>query len=132
GTGRGHRRHAAAVLGRLGPAARPALPGLRELAASGDGWARTTAACAVWRTAGEPEQFLPVLRSAWVEHPRTRRTIAECVSALGPAGAPLHDALRAELAAPRRHRSDSGGHGIREDLALLRVCWEALAGQGYP
>ena len=131
GTGSGHRRHAAAVLGRLGPAARPALPGLRELAASGDAWARTTAACAVWRTAGEPERFLPVLRSAWVEHPRTRRTIAECVSALGPAGAPLHDVLRAELAAPRRHRSDFGGHGIREDLALLRVCREALAGQGY-
>ncbi|MFJ8050560.1 HEAT repeat domain-containing protein [Streptomyces luteogriseus] len=131
-TGSGHRRHAAAVLGRLGPAARPALPGLREMAATGDAWTRTAAACAVWRTAGEPEQCLPVLRSAWVEHPRTRRPIAECVSVLGPAGAPLHDVLRAELAAPRRHRSDSGGHGLREDLALLRVCREALAGQGYP
>ncbi|MFJ3509297.1 HEAT repeat domain-containing protein [Streptomyces luteogriseus] len=132
GAGAGHRRHAAAVLGRLGPAARPALPGLRELAASGDAWARTTAACAVWRTAGDPERFLPVLRSAWVEHPRTRRTIAECVVALGPTGAPLHEVLRAELAAPRRHRSDAGVHGIREDLALLRGCREALAGQGRP
>ncbi|WMD07096.1 HEAT repeat domain-containing protein [Streptomyces sp. FXY-T5] len=128
----GHRLHAAAVLGRLGPAARPALPGLRELAASDDAWARTTAACAVWRTAGEAERLLPVLRSAWVEHPRTRRTIAECVLALGPAGAPLHEALRAELAAPRRHRGDAGVHGIREDLALLRVCREALAGPGRP
>ncbi|MCX3290349.1 HEAT repeat domain-containing protein [Streptomyces sp. NEAU-H22] len=128
----GHRLHAAAVLGRLGPAARPALPGLRELAASDDAWARTTAACAVWRTAGEAERLLPVLRSAWVERPRTRRTIAECVLALGPAGAPLHEALRAELAAPRRHRGDAGVHGIREDLALLRVCREALAGPGRP
>ncbi|MFJ4359801.1 HEAT repeat domain-containing protein [Streptomyces massasporeus] len=131
-TGSGQRPHAAAVLGRLGAAARPALPGLREMAASGDAWARATAACAVWRTAGEPEGFLPVLRSAWVEHPRTRSTIAECVAALGPAGAPLHDVVRAELAAPQRHRSDYGGHRIGEDLALLRTCREALAGQGHP
>ncbi|QCD54413.1 HEAT repeat domain-containing protein [Streptomyces hawaiiensis] len=130
GTGAGRRRRAAAALGRLGRAARPALPGLRELAGSGDAWARATAACAVWRTTGEPEHFLPVLRSTWVEHPRTRRTIAECASALGPAGAPLHDMLRAELASPRRHRTDSGGHGIHEDLGLLRACREALAGRG--
>ncbi|MFF9118074.1 HEAT repeat domain-containing protein [Streptomyces massasporeus] len=130
--GSGHRRHAAAVAGRMGPAARPALPELREMAASGDAWERATAACAVWRTAGEPERFLPVLRSAWREHPRTRTTIAECVAALGPAGAPLHDVLRAELAAPRRHRGELGEHRIREDLALLRTCREALAGQGNP
>ncbi|MFE7899260.1 HEAT repeat domain-containing protein [Streptomyces sp. NPDC057424] len=130
GSGSGRRRRAAAVLGRLGPAARPALPGLRELAGSGDAWGRATAACAVWRTTGEPERFLPSLRSTWAEHPRTRRTIVECVSALGPAGAPLHDALRAELASPRRHRTDPGGYGIHEDLGLLRVCREALAGQG--
>jgi hypothetical protein len=130
GTRSGRRRRAAAVLGRLGPAARPALPELREMAGSGDAWARATAACAVWRTTGEPERFLPVLRSTWAEHPHTRRTIAECVSALGPAGAPLHDVLRVELASPRRHRTDSGGHGIHEDLGLLRACREALAGQG--
>ncbi|MFF8012309.1 HEAT repeat domain-containing protein [Streptomyces sp. NPDC007929] len=130
-TGSGRRRHAAAVLGRLGPAARTALPGLRELAASGDPGTRATAACAVWRAAGEPERFLPVLRSTWAEHPRTRTTIAECVAALGPSGAPLHEVLRAELAAPRRHRGDLGGHGIRDDLVLLRTCREALAGHAY-
>ncbi|MFE8961589.1 HEAT repeat domain-containing protein [Streptomyces iakyrus] len=125
------RRRAAAVLGRLGPAARPALPGLREAAGSGDAWARATAACAVWRTTGEPEGFLALLRSTWARHPRTRRTIAAHVSALGPAGTPLHDVLRAELADPRRHRPDSGGQGIREDLGLLRECREALAGRPY-
>jgi hypothetical protein len=125
------RRRAAAVLGRLGPAARPALPGLRGMAGSGDAWARATAACAVWRATGEPEGFLPVLRSTWTEHPRTRRTIAASVAALGPAGTPLHDVLRAELASPRRHRPDSGGYGIREDLDLLRMCREALAGQAH-
>ncbi|PTH86186.1 PBS lyase [Streptomyces sp. A244] len=125
------RRRAAAVLGRLGPAARPALPGLREAAGSGDAWARATAACAVWRTTGEPEGFLPLLRSTWAQHPHTRATIAAHVSALGPAGTPLHDVLRAELAAPRRHRPDSGARGIREDLALLRECREALAGRTH-
>ncbi|GGX01659.1 HEAT repeat domain-containing protein [Streptomyces lomondensis] len=126
-----HRRAAAAdVLGRLGPAARPGLPGLRRMTGSGDARERATAACAVWRTAGEPEQVLPVLRSAWTEHPRTRTTIAECVAALGPAGAPLHDLLRAELASPRRHLADSGGSGIHADLGLVRVCREALAGEG--
>uniref|UniRef100_UPI0031DF7F39 HEAT repeat domain-containing protein n=1 Tax=Streptomyces hawaiiensis TaxID=67305 RepID=UPI0031DF7F39 len=130
-TDSGRRRRAAAVLGRLGPAARPALPGLRELADRGDAPARATAACAVWRATGEPERFLPVLRSVWRDHPRTRATIAECVSALGPSGAPLHDLLRAELASPLRHRTDAGGNGIREDLTLLRVCGRALAGAGH-
>ncbi|MFF7893172.1 HEAT repeat domain-containing protein [Streptomyces sp. NPDC007907] len=130
-SGSGRRHRAAAVLGRLGPAARPALPGLRALADRGDEPARVTAACAVWRATGEPERFLPSLRSAWAEHPCTRATIAECVSALGPAGAPLHDVLRAELASARRHRPGAGGSGIREDLALLRVCREAVAGPGH-
>ncbi|MER7480652.1 HEAT repeat domain-containing protein [Streptomyces sp. NPDC126510] len=129
--GGGRRRRAAAVLGRLGPAARPALPGLRELAERGDPRTRATAACAVWRTTGDPERFLPALRSAWREHPRTRATIAACVSALGPAGAPLHDLLRTELASPLRHRTDAGGNGIREDLTLLRACAQALAGAGH-
>ncbi|WP_053668482.1 hypothetical protein [Streptomyces sp. NRRL B-1140] len=128
--GSGGRRRAAAVLGRLGPVARQALPGLRDLADRGDARARATAVCAVWRMTGQPERFLPVLRSVWREHPRTRATIAACVSVLGPAGAPLHDLLRAELASPLRHRTGAGGNGIREDLALLRVCGQALAGAG--
>ncbi|WP_030893950.1 hypothetical protein [Streptomyces sp. NRRL S-474] len=131
-TERGRRRRAAAgLLGRLGPAARPALPGLRRMTGSGDALERAVAACAVWRITGEPEkQVLPVLRSAWAEHPRTRTTIAGCVKALGPTGAPLHDLLRAELRSPRRHRADAEGHGpqdIHADEVLLRTCRAALA-----
>ncbi|MFB7927972.1 HEAT repeat domain-containing protein [Streptomyces sp. NPDC056039] len=132
-----HRRAAAAdALARLGPAARPALPGLRRTAGSGSGAVRqrATAACAVWRIAGEPEQFLPLLRSAWAEDPRTRTTVAGCVAALGPAGAPLHDLLRAELASLRRHRADArgyGSHDIHEDEGLLRLCRGAPAGAGH-
>jgi HEAT repeat protein len=132
GSHRQRRAAAADVLGRLGPAGRPALPGLRRMAGSGAVRERAAAACALWRIAGEPEQVLPVLRSAWVEDPRTRTTVAGCVAALGPTGAPLHDLLRAELASPRRHRADSGGYGshdVHEDEGLLRVCREVLAGE---
>ncbi|MFF7311255.1 HEAT repeat domain-containing protein [Streptomyces sp. NPDC008137] len=135
-TGGDPRRRAAAAdaLARLGPAARPALPGLRRTAGSGAVGHRATAACAVWRIAGEPEQFLSLLRSAWAQDPRTRTTVAGCAAALGPSGAPLHDLLRAELASPRRHRADVRGYGvhdIREDEGLLRVCRGVLAGAGH-
>ncbi|MFD6168626.1 HEAT repeat domain-containing protein [Streptomyces coeruleorubidus] len=135
--GRGRHRPAAAadVLGRLGPAARTALPALRRMTGSGEASERASAACAVWRITGEPEQeqVLPVLRTAWAEHPHTRTAIAGCVAALGPTGAPLHDLLRAELTSSRRHRADSGGcdsHGIHEDEGLLRMCRGALSREG--
>ncbi|CAL9369120.1 HEAT repeat domain-containing protein [Streptomyces sp. enrichment culture] len=128
GSGRHHRAAAANALARLGPAAAPALPELLRLTGSAEPGERVSAACAVWRVAGDGERVSPVLRPAWAEQPRTRAAIAGCVAALGPAGTPLHDLLRTELAAPRRHRTDAGGQGIQADLALLRVCREALAG----
>ncbi|WP_338775970.1 hypothetical protein [Streptomyces sp. DG1A-41] len=126
---------AADVLGRLGQAARTAMPGLRRMTGSGAASERVAAACAVWRITGQPDgdQVLPVLRSAWVEHPRTRTTIAGCVAALGPRGAPLHDLLRAELTSPRRHHAAAGGyagHDVHEDEELLRVCRGALGREG--
>ncbi|MER7404556.1 HEAT repeat domain-containing protein [Streptomyces sp. NPDC000070] len=135
GSGRYRPAATADVLGRLGPAARAALPGLRRMTGSGEASERAAAACAVWRITGDPEreQVLPVLRAAWAEHPRTRTTIAGCLAALGPTGAPLHDLLRAELTSPRRHLADSGGcygHDIRADEELLRLCREALGREG--
>ncbi|MDN0196510.1 HEAT repeat domain-containing protein [Streptomyces sp. S.PNR 29] len=127
----GHQRgRAAEVLARLGPSARPALPGLRGLAGSGSVSERTAAACALWRIGQDPDPAIPVLRSAWAEHPQTRGSIAACVATMGPAGAPLHDLLRSELAAARRHQADSGGYGshdIHEDERLLRDCRRAVA-----
>ncbi|MCT9083200.1 HEAT repeat domain-containing protein, partial [Streptomyces fulvoviolaceus] len=124
------RRAAAEVLARLGPAARPALPGLRRMAQAGDPWERTSAACALWRISGDPDLAVPVLRAAWVDHPHTRRTIAACLTVPGLDGAPLHDLLRAELAASRRHlASSSGGYGshdVLDDEQLLRACREIL------
>ncbi|WP_328505036.1 HEAT repeat domain-containing protein [Streptomyces sp. NBC_00457] len=125
------RRAAADVLARLGPAARPALAGVRPMTESDSVWERTSAACAIWRITGVPDPVLAVLRSVWAEHPYTRLTVAECVAAMGPTGAPLHDLLRAELASVRRHQVHSdtyGGQDLVDDERLLRVCRGVLGG----
>ncbi|MEU2623125.1 HEAT repeat domain-containing protein [Streptomyces sp. NPDC007157] len=125
-------RTAAEQLGRLGPAAREALPALRGLAGSGRVWERTAAAQAWWRIDGDPDPVLPVLRAAWAENPYARGAIAECLAELGPAGAPLRDLLTAELAAARRHTVRPGGYGshdIARDERLLANCRTALASQ---
>ncbi|WP_328745094.1 HEAT repeat domain-containing protein [Streptomyces sp. NBC_00285] len=125
---------AAELLARLGPAAGPALPGLRRMLRTGEPWARVSAASAVWRIGGDEDLAAPVLRAAWTENPSTRRTVTACLAALGPAGAPLHDLLRAELAARRRHlASPSDGHvshDVLGDEQLLQACGEALAPAG--
>ncbi|MFJ7150204.1 HEAT repeat domain-containing protein [Streptomyces sp. NPDC100445] len=97
------RRHAVHALGRLGPAARPALPGLRRLVRSGTAAERAAAACALWRVTADPGHARPVFRNLWVADPRTRLPIARCLTAMGPAAAPLRDLVTSELAAPRRH-----------------------------
>ncbi|WP_030651113.1 MULTISPECIES: PBS lyase [Streptomyces] len=125
------RRAAARQLGRLGPAARPALPGLRRLARSGPVRERIPAACALWRVTGDAEPVRPVFRSAWTAAPRTRGPIARCLTTMGPAAAPLRDLITAELTHPRRHTAHEGAYGsrdIRDDEELLKRCREVLAG----
>ncbi|MET9012534.1 HEAT repeat domain-containing protein [Streptomyces olivaceoviridis] len=125
------RRAAVRQLGRLGPAARPALPELRRLARSGPVRERILAACALWRVAGDPEPVRPVFRSAWTADPRTRGPIARCLTTMGPAAGPLRDLITAELTHPRRHTAPGGAYGRRDipdDEELLRRCREVLAG----
>ncbi|MFE9354639.1 HEAT repeat domain-containing protein [Streptomyces olivaceoviridis] len=125
------RRAAVRQLGRLGPAARPALPELRRLARSGPVRERIPAACALWRVAGDPEPVRPVFRSAWTADPRTRGPIARCLTTMGPAAGPLRDLITAELTHPRRHTAPGGAYGRRDipdDEELLRRCREVLAG----
>ncbi|MFD4553657.1 HEAT repeat domain-containing protein [Streptomyces sp. NPDC058469] len=126
-----HRRRAAAeALARLGSSARDALPGLSRMVEAECARERTVGACALWRVTGEVERVLPVLRSAWVEHPGVRGVVAACLVDMGAAGAPLHDLVEAELAASRRHLVRSGGHGsqdVLEDERLLEVCREVRA-----
>ncbi|MDH6520856.1 hypothetical protein M2163_002161 [Streptomyces sp. SAI-135] len=128
------RRVAAGVLGRLGPKAGGALPEVRRMLLAEDPWERVSAACAVWRISGDGELAAPVLRTAWRERPYTRRAVTACLAALGPAGAPLHDLLRAELAARRRHLASPsrgyGSHDVLDDERLVRACREVLAAAG--
>ncbi|MFJ8019081.1 HEAT repeat domain-containing protein [Streptomyces sp. NPDC096311] len=127
--GQFHARNAAEALGRLGPAARSALPALRGMADSGTVWPRASAAGALWDIAGDPGPVLPALRSAWEQNAHTRILLAGCLTRMGPAGAPAHDLLRTELAMPRRHQARAGTYGsdnIGEDEQLLRACRAAL------
>ncbi|MGW3465304.1 HEAT repeat domain-containing protein, partial [Streptomyces olivaceoviridis] len=124
------RRAAVRQLGRLGPAARPALPELRRLARSGPVRERIPAACALWRVAGDPEPVRTVFRSAWTADPRTRGPIARCLTTMGPAAGPLRDLITAELTHPRRHTAPGRAYGRRDipdDEELLRRCREVLA-----
>ncbi|WP_406129904.1 HEAT repeat domain-containing protein [Streptomyces sp. NBC_00989] len=127
-----HRRRAAAeVLARLGSSARDAVPGLARMVEAGCVWERAVGAGALWRVTGEVDGVLPVLRSAWGERPGVRGVVAACLVDMGAAGAPLHDLVEAELAAPRRHLARSGGYGgqdVLEDERLLAVCREVSAG----
>ncbi|NUS29838.1 MAG: hypothetical protein HOV92_37250 [Streptomyces sp.] len=124
-------RGATEVLARLGPEAAPAVHGLRRETEAPHVWMRTPAACALWRIGGEAESelVLPLLRSTWARTPELRRPIAECVAAMGPAGAPLHDLLRAELAAPQRYMAPCGGYAplaVLSDERLLEICRSTL------
>ncbi|MFI9803904.1 HEAT repeat domain-containing protein [Streptomyces sp. NPDC052301] len=125
------RRLAGRQLGRLGPAAVPALPELGEAARSGPALERASAACALWRVGADPEPVLPVFRAAWTEDPRTRGPVARCLTTMGSAAAPLRDLVAGERSAVRRHTAREGGYGSRdipEDEALSRACGEVLAG----
>ncbi|WP_053712368.1 PBS lyase [Streptomyces sp. NRRL B-3648] len=125
------RRTAVRQLARLGPAARAALPGLLRLAGRGPVRERVPAAYALWRIDGDPGPVLPVFRTAWTADPRTRVPLARCLTALGPAAAPLRDLVAAELACPRRHTADEGTYGERgipDDEELLRMCRGLPAG----
>ncbi|MDV9171819.1 HEAT repeat domain-containing protein [Streptomyces sp. W16] len=125
------RRVAAEVLARVGGSARVASDGPARMVESECVEERVAGAWALWRVTGDAERVLPVLRSAWSEHPCVRGAVAACLVGMGAAGAPLHDLVEAELAAPRRHLARAGGHGsqdVLEDERLLEACREVAAG----
>ncbi|MEU6668408.1 HEAT repeat domain-containing protein [Streptomyces sp. NPDC046727] len=131
----GARRSAVRQLGRMGPAARTALPELRRLVRSGPVRERVPVARALWRIGGDPDPVRPVLRAAWAADPRTRVPIARCLITMGPAAAPLHDLITTELTRPRRHTSRAGAYGHRDipdDEELVRMCGEVLAELASP
>lgn len=128
GEGPGQPWAAADVLARMGPVAEPAVDGLRRRIGASHLWERKSVACALWRITGDTELALPVLRDVWARSVHTRVPVAECVAAMGPEGVALHDLLRTELAAPRRHTAPEGHgtHDVFTDERLLDACRETL------
>lgn len=112
------------VLGRLGPAAKVALPRLRERLTQGNPWHRVHAAVAIWDIGGAAQApvVLDTLLQAWQENFATGNTVAACLRRMGPAAAPALPLIRAELARPERR----GRYGavdtdeqLRRDLAAV-------------
>jgi hypothetical protein len=121
---------AAGMLTDLGPAGAALVPRLRPLLAAPVMWVRLHAAVALWNATGDTDSALPVLTGAWAENRHTRRTVARCLAAIGPAAATAVPLLRAELAEPRRHNASATGWStgqVRDDEELLHACVAALA-----
>ncbi|WP_369173961.1 HEAT repeat domain-containing protein [Streptomyces sp. R28] len=113
----------------LGPAAAPLAPRLRELLATRD--AHTDVIVALWKTARDVDEVLPMLLDKWTASPGARPTAAACLIEMGPAAAPALPLIREELSSPRRHSNvsradDSSATNTRYDVAadegLLRDC----------
>ncbi|MFE6622660.1 HEAT repeat domain-containing protein [Streptomyces sp. NPDC057740] len=118
----------------LGPVAAPLAPRLRQLLAAHD--RHMDVIVALWKTAGDAEEVLPMLLDKWTAFPGTRPTVTACLLEMGPAAAPALPLIRAELASPRRHTNDrrdddrsalSMRHDVAADEGLLRDCRRLLA-----
>ncbi|MCX0247854.1 HEAT repeat domain-containing protein [Streptomyces drozdowiczii] len=117
---------AAAVLGRIGPAAAPALPRLRKMLTAGYEWTRVYAAAALWDIAGAAEASVVVetLLTAWAENDSTSNHVLACLNRMGPAARPALPRVRKELTLLRR----SGRfRSIPHDEDLLTACRSVTA-----
>ncbi|MDX3186445.1 HEAT repeat domain-containing protein [Streptomyces sp. ME02-7008A-1] len=117
-----HRHHEVAdVLGRIGPAAAPALPRLRKMLTADHVWTRVHAAAALWDIGGDADApiVLETLLAAWAENDSTSNHVLACLSRMGPAARPALPRIREELTLLRR----SGRfHSITNDEELLAAC----------
>ncbi|MEU2346349.1 HEAT repeat domain-containing protein [Streptomyces sp. NPDC013082] len=122
-----HEHHEAAkALGRIGPAAAPALPRLREMLDAGYEWTRVHAAAALWDIGGDAEACAVVetLLAAWAENDSTSNNVLACLHRMGPAARPAFPRVREELALLRR----SGRfRTIANDEELLDACRSTLS-----
>ncbi|MFF9343227.1 HEAT repeat domain-containing protein [Streptomyces sp. NPDC014773] len=93
------REAAARTLGAFGPAAREAVPDLRELLGADSATVATTAARALWAVEGDAEAVVPVL-VRWLRPGASgadRCAAAQALGAIGPAAAGAARALRPGL-----------------------------------
>ncbi|MBZ3905148.1 MULTISPECIES: HEAT repeat domain-containing protein [Streptomyces] len=124
--GRYESRLALRLIGSLGPAATPLAD---ELRARDRG---VEEAVALWKVTGDPAEALPAFLHHWTTTPMARPRIAVCLTEMGPAAAPALPLIRAELASPRRHRTDNSSMtaaasvnirgDVTEDEDLLAAC----------
>ncbi|MFE9240529.1 HEAT repeat domain-containing protein [Streptomyces sp. NPDC007007] len=112
---------AAAVLGRIGSAAAPALPRLRKMLTAGYEWTRVYAAAALWDISGDAEApaVVETLLAAWAENDSTSNHVLACLNRMGTAARPALPRVREELTLLRR----SGRfRDIPNDENLLTAC----------
>ncbi|WP_200301242.1 HEAT repeat domain-containing protein [Streptomyces adelaidensis] len=128
-------RHLAVrLIGSLGPAAGPLIPDLRA------GERGVEEAIALWKVTGEADEALPTFLRRWTADPTARPKIAACLAEMGTAAAPALPLVRAELASPRRHRTDNSSMtagasvnmrgDVTSDEELLRDCRRIVAEPG--
>ena len=117
-----HQHHKVAdVLGRIGPAASPALPRLRKMLRADYAWTRVHAAAALWDIGGDAEAPVVVetLLVAWAENDSTSNHVLACLNRMGPAVRPALPRIREELTLLRR----SGRfRSVTNDEELLDAC----------
>ncbi|MFB8112328.1 HEAT repeat domain-containing protein [[Kitasatospora] papulosa] len=123
-----HRHHEVAdVLGRIGPAAAPALPRLRKMLTTDHAWTRVHAAAALWDIGGDADApiVLETLLAAWAENDSTSNHVLACLSRMGPAARPVLPRIREELTLLRR----SGRfRSVTNDEELQAACRSTTPG----
>ncbi|MFF2520598.1 HEAT repeat domain-containing protein [Streptomyces liangshanensis] len=117
---------AAEVLGRIGPAAAPALPRLRQMLTAGYEWTRVHAATALWDIGGVAEgpDVFRILLDAWEENDATANHVLACLDRMGEIARPALPRIRTELSLARH-----GGRfrSIACDEELRSTCLAVLA-----
>ncbi|WP_318212265.1 HEAT repeat domain-containing protein [Streptomyces sp. SJL17-1] len=127
------------LAGRIGPAAAPVLPRLRQIldeqlaqntrnehtgsSVLNDWWTLIRVASALWDIDGadQADTVLPVLLDAWKNNDASAHAVIACLDRMGPAARPALPQIQAALAQP--HRYDQRWIGaVSLDLEIERTC----------
>jgi hypothetical protein len=121
--------NAAITLAAVDPGHPDLLPLLRQTAATGRRWERTSAASLLRDLTGADEPFLAVLEDGLRGHGHELGDVATAIARLGPAGASLAPAIAAALSPGVNPGARSGENHARIELALALT---AVTGDAAP